>query len=187
MKKIICIAVILLISSHDFYAQTVRIGPKIGLNVASLTGNVNSEVRSLAGLHAGGIVEIEFLDWFSLQPELLFSVQGFRINEVTGVNNYISLPIMGRFFPIEGLYAEIGPQMNFLISASERDQANKVKSTQEYKTVDMGLGFGAGYVLQDIGLGFGIRYYAGLSNVFKSNSRIKNGVFQISATWSFEL
>ncbi|MDT0622274.1 porin family protein [Croceitalea vernalis] len=187
MKKSIFVFVFLLFSFHFFYAQTVRIGPKIGLNIADLSGNVNSDVRSLAGLHVGGIVEVEVMDWFSIQPELLYSVHGYRLGETTGTNNYISLPIMARFFPIEGLYGEVGPQLGFLIAANEKNQTNKVSVTQSYKTVDMGLSFGAGYILRDLGLGFGIRYYAGLSTVFTDNTRIKNGVFQLSATWAFVL
>ena len=168
-------------------SQTVRIGPKVGLNIANYTGNVNNEARSLAGLHAGGLVEVEIMEWFSVQPELLYSVKGIRLAEVSIVNNYVSLPIMAKFYPIDGLYGEIGPQMGFLISANQKNQANKINTTQDYKTVDMGLSFGAGYVLRDLGLGFGLRYYAGLSNIFRDNSRIKNGVFQIAATWTFEL
>ena len=41
--------------------------------------------------------------------------------------------------------------------------------------------------LRDIGLSLGLRYNAGLSNIFVDNSRIKNGVFQISAAYTFEL
>jgi len=168
-------------------AQSVRIGPKVGLNIANFTGNVNTEARSLAGLQAGGVVEIELMDWFSVQPEVLYSVKGIQLGEVRLVNNYVDLPIMAKFYPVDGLYGEIGPQIGFLFSANEKDTANKISTIQSYKTVDMGLAFGAGYVLRDIGLGFGIRYSAGFSNIFKNNSRIKNGVFQIAATWTFEL
>lgn len=187
MKKQTITLFFLLASVQFFYAQSVRIGPKIGLNVATLTGNVNTEVRSLAALQAGGVVEVELMDWFSIQPELLFSVKGFRINEVRGVNNYVDLPIMAKFYPVDGLYGEIGPQLGFLISANEKNTADRVTVTQDYKTVDIGLGFGAGYVLRDIGLGFGLRYNAGLTNVLRSNSRIRNGVFQVAVTWTFEL
>lgn len=168
-------------------AQTLRIGPKLGLNLANYTGNVNSDVRGLAGLHAGGFFEIQLLDILSVQPELFYSVQGVTIDDTKLVNNYISLPIMGKFYPIEGLHIEAGPQLGFLISASEKNRADKVTITQEYKTVDMGLSFGAGYRIPDLDLGFGIRYFAGLSNIFQSNSRIKNGVFQLYTFWAFEL
>lgn len=187
MKNPLITSLLVLFIFGSAQSQTVRIGPKIGLNIANLTGNTNPELRSLAGLHAGGIVEIELMDWFSIQPEVLYSVRGTRLGESSLLFNYVSLPIMARFFPIDGLYGEVGPQLGFLISAVEKDQANRINTTQEYKTVDMGLGFGAGYVLRDIGLGFGIRYYAGLSTITKSNSRIKNGVFQLSASWAFDL
>ncbi|MEM6893207.1 MAG: porin family protein [Bacteroidota bacterium] len=187
MKRLLFTLTITFFAFYIGSSQIVRIGPKLGLNIANYTGNVNNEARSLAGLLAGGVVEIEIMDWFSVQPELLFSVQGIRLGDTSIVNNYVNLPIMAKFYPIDGLYGEIGPQLGFLISASQKNQADRITTTQDYKTVDIGLSFGGGYVLKDVGLGFGIRYYAGLSNIFVDNSRIKNGVFQLSATWTFEL
>lgn len=187
MKRSLITLIFLLTLSLSLNAQTVRIGPKIGLNVAKYTGDVNTEARSLAGLQAGGIVEIEIMDWFSVQPEVLYSVKGLTIGDVKRVDNYVDLPIMAKFYPIDGLYGEFGPQIGFLIAANAKNATQKVSTSQDYKTVDMGLGFGAGYVIRDLGLGFGLRYSAGLTNIFKDNSRIKNGVFQISASWAFEL
>lgn len=159
----------------------------MGLNLANYTGNVNQNLRGLAGLQAGGVVEIELLDMLSIQPELLFSVQGATLGDTRLVNNYISLPIMARFYPIEALYIEAGPQIGFLLSANEKNQANRLKVTQNYKTVDMGLSFGAGTRIRDLGLGFGLRYYVGLSNIFVSNARIKNGVFQLFVEYKFDI
>ncbi len=187
MKRLLLTFSFILFALYTSNSQTIKIGPKLGLNIANYTGNVTTEARSLAGLLVGGVVEVEIMDWFSVQPELLYSVQGIRLGDVSIVNNYINLPIMAKFNPIDGLYGEVGPQIGFLISASQKNQADRITTTQDYKTVDFGLGFGAGYTIQDLGLGFGIRYNAGLSNIFKDNSRIKNGVFQISATWAFEL
>ena len=187
MKNSLTLFVLLLFTSAMLCAQTVRIGPKVGLNLANYTGNVSSEVRGLAALQAGGVAEIEIIDMLTIQPELLFSVQGVTVGDTKLVNNYISLPIMGRFYPVDFLYIEAGPQLGFLISANEKTRADKISISQNYKTVDIGLSFGAGTRITDLGLGFGIRYYAGLSNIFVNNSRIKNGVFQIFAEYKFDL
>lgn len=187
MKNSLTPFVLLLFLSSMLSAQTVRIGPKLGLNLANYTGNVSSDVRGLAALQAGGVAEIEIIEMLSIQPELLFSVQGVTVGETKLVNSYISLPIMGRFYPVEFLYIEAGPQLGFLIAANEKNRASKVSVSQNYKTVDIGLSFGVGTRITDLGLGFGIRYYAGLSNIFVDNARIKNGVFQIFAEYKFDL
>ena len=189
MKKLIIVSFLALatLCCSSLKAQSVYIGPKVGLNLANFTGNVNSNLRGLAALHIGGIAEIEIVDMFSVQPELLFSVKGAILGDTKLVNSYISMPIMGKFYPIDILYIEAGPEIGFLISANEKSNANNFKNTDSYKTVDMGLGFGAGVNLRDIGLSLGLRYNAGLSNIFVDNSRIKNGVFQISAAYTFEL
>jgi hypothetical protein len=186
MKKFLVVLVPIFLLGTMVYGQ-ISIGPKVGLNLANYTGNVSSDVRGLAALQAGGVVEIELIDMLSIQPELLFSVQGVTVGETKLVSNYISLPIMGRFYPIDFLYIEAGPQLGFLISANEKNRVNKVSVSQSFKTVDIGLSFGVGTKITDLGLGFGIRYYAGLSNIFVDNSRIKNGVFQIFAEYKFDL
>lgn len=186
MKKyLVALGTLFLISST--VSAQIRIGPKVGLNLANYTGNVNTNVRGLAALHAGGVVEIELIDKLNIQPELLFSVQGVTIGESKLVNSYISLPIMGKFYPVDFLYIEAGPQIGFLIAANEKTRANRVSIAQDFKTVDIGLSFGAGTRVEEIGMDFGIRYYAGLSNIFINNSRIKNGVFQIFAAYKFDL
>jgi hypothetical protein len=187
MERLLILVVLLFSFNLSLVAQTVSAGPKVGLNLATFTGNVNTNVRGLAGLQAGGVVEVELSDTFSIQPELLFSVQGITIGDARLVNNYLALPIMARFYPIDFLYIEAGPQMGFLLSANEKDRANTIRTTQDYKTVDMGLSFGAGTKIRDLGLGFGIRYYAGLSKIFRTNTLIKNGVFQIFAEYKFDM
>lgn len=186
MKNLLMPLVVLLLISSMATAQ-VSIGPKLGLNLANFTGNVSSDVRGLAALQLGGVAEIELIDMLSLQPELLFSVQGITVGNTKLVTSNIVMPVMARFYPIDFIYIEAGPQIGFLIAANEKDQANRINVSDSFKTVDMGLSFGAGTKLSDLGLGFGIRYYAGLSNIFVSNSRIKNGVFQLFAEYKFDL
>lgn len=188
MKNLFQTLIAVMLTTLSTSAQTVSIGPKIGLNLANYSGAVTND-RSLAGIQAGGIVEIQLIDLVSIQPELLFSIQGASFENVKDVYNYVNLPIMGKIYPIEGLYGEVGPQIGFLLSANEKsiDNTNRAQFTQQIKTVDFGLNFGAGYKLPDLGLAFGLRYSAGLSNFPKNNSRIKHGVFQLYTSWAFEL
>lgn len=189
MKKVYLITTFLLLGIQLGSSQTLRVGPKLGLNLANLNGPSITTDRSLAGLNVGGFCEVQLIDLVSVQPELSYSVQGASFADANEVYNYLVLPIMGKIYPIEGLYGEFGPQVGFLISgnAKSRTTNERVSRTEVLKTVDFGIGFGAGYRIPDIGLGFGIRYNAGLSNIFTDNSRVKNGVFQIYSFWAFDL
>lgn len=188
MKKtlsLLFLGILIIPLSSKLNAQSINFGVKGGLNITSLTGNVNDNVKSRVTFHAGALAEIAFSDMFSIQPELLYSSQGYKYLNDKGINDYLNVPIMGKFYPIEGLHIEMGPQLGFLLTAKEKNKARTQDVKEGYKTFDFGLNFGAGYKLEDLNLLFGLRYNLGLSKVLKSNSKIKNGVFQISVGYLF--
>lgn len=189
MKNPIITILLLLLTVQLSHSQ-IRIGPKLGVNLANYTGSLVTTDRTLAGIQVGGLVEIQIIDLLSIQPELLYSVKGANFDTGKEVYNYVDVPIMAKIHPIEGLYGELGPQVGVLLSAvGKANDANIANSTftQQIKTVDFALAFGAGYRIPDLGLGFGVRYAAGLSNFPKNNNRVKHGVFQLYTTWSFDL
>ena len=81
---------------------------------------------------------------------------------------------MVKFFPIENLAIELGPQVGFLISAKkeELDYWNDLPDNDEvkdeakdfFKGIDFGLNFGVSYKLESR-LFFSARYNLGLSKV----------------------
>ena len=184
------IKILLVLLTVQFSHSQIRIGPKLGVNLANYTGPAITTDRTLAGLQVGGLVEIQIIDLLSIQPEVLYSVKGATFDGGKEVYNYVDVPIMAKIHPVEGLYGELGPQVAILMSAvSKSNDANVTNSTftQQIKTVDFGLAFGAGYRIPDLGLGFGVRYSAGLSNFPKNNNRVKHGAFQLYTSWSFDL
>lgn len=189
MKKTISLLILTILCvslSTKLYAQTTDFGVKGGLSIPSLTGDVNDNVKSRVAFHAGLFAEVSFSDMFSIQPELLYSSQGYKFVDDKGINDYLNVPIMGKFYPIEGFHIEMGPQFGFLLSAKEKGKSRTQDVKEGYKTFDFGLNFGTGYKLTDYNLLFGVRYNLGLTNVLKDNSsKIKNGVFQISVGYLF--
>jgi opacity protein-like surface antigen len=113
-------------------AQEVTYGVKGGLNLSNLTGDIDDS-ESLIGAHVGAFAEIKITDKFSVQPELLFSMQGakqeytyfesfegFEITETEKTTiklGYLNLPIMAKFYATEKFSLEAGPQLGFLMSA----------------------------------------------------------------------
>ncbi len=162
---------------------------------------------SRTSFHMGGLVEIPITESFSIQPELLYSSQGSQLKEseefmgervsyeVKYKLDYISVPIMAKYYVIDGLGIEAGPQFGILVSAKGDYEISGLGMSEsgtedikdELKKLDIGLGLGASYRL-DMGVFFGARYVLGLTGISDSgdeDATIKNNVFQLSVGYSF--
>jgi len=96
--------------------------------------------------------------------------------------DYISVPVMLKYYIVNGFSLEAGPQISFNVVA-EQDLDGRTEDLDNIKTTDFGAGAGVGYELP-MGLFFQARYVLGFSEVFE-NSKLKNNVFQISAGYKF--
>jgi long-subunit fatty acid transport protein len=184
-------------------AQEVKFGVKGGINLSSFTGDVE-DPSSKVGFQAGGFAEIKLTDEFSIQPELLYSLQGAKRDESgfgyfskSTLNlSYLNIPVMVKYYVIEKFSFEAGPQIGFLLSAKEDIEGNaygestseKVDVKDELKSMDFGVNFGAGYDFTE-NISAGIRYNFGLSNIADfgdgDNRKIKNSVFSLSIGYKF--
>ena len=160
--------------------DNLKFGVKAGVNFATFGGDVE-DVDSRTGFHAGVVAEFKLSENFSIQPELMYSQMGAKLDyvdsdgiiqynvESTSKFDYISLPILAKYYIIEGLSIEAGPQIGFLVSAKQEDkisgigeQSSDVKEGS--KSIDFGLAGGLAYDLP-IGVFFQARYYAGIANI----------------------
>ena len=190
MKKLLLSSVMVAIG-FTVSAQT-SFGAKVGLNIASLSGDDVSDLDSRASLHIGGVAEFEISEKFSFQPELLYSAQGAKISEdgfdATFKLDYINIPLIAKYYVTDGLSIEAGPQVGFLLSSKlkvEFDGESETEDIEDMSSIDFGLSFGLGYKLES-GINFGARYNLGLSNISEEDdSDVKNGVFQISVGYFF--
>lgn len=189
MKKLLCAAALLLCAQFSF-AQSFSIGPKAGLNISNYTGG-NIESDALVGYHLGGILNYGFGEVFSIQPEVLFSTQGAKVdrngNKADFKISYVTIPVMLKFKARGGFFVEFGPQVGFRTSSDIGGQT----INNFAKNLDLAAGAGLGYQ-SPIGLGVGVRYVAGLSKVgdFSGQSfdpDFKNSVIQASIFWAIPL
>jgi len=159
----------------------VIFGAKAGLNFATVTGNV-SDRSILVGVHFGGMAEVSINKQLAVQPEVLFSMQGTSYSKKGNTQlNYLLLPVIGKYYIIENLSLEAGPQLGVLLSA--RDGGENAK--KNISSTDIGFNIGAGYKL-DNKFNFGIRYSIGLTNINNNgNSKINNAVLQLSLGYFF--
>ncbi|MCC9061543.1 porin family protein [Flavobacterium piscisymbiosum] len=163
MKKIIFAAIAVMAFGFT-NAQQTRFGIKGGLNVTSFAGGNYYDAKSLVGFQVGGFAEIKIIERLSIQPEVLFSTQGAKLEfgntDFNTKLNYINIPVLAKFYITKQFTAEAGPQLGFLVSAKRDDSDVK----DSYKSVDTGFNFGLGYNFTE-NLGVGLRYTVGLSNI----------------------
>lgn len=183
MKKFTLSLLAIFAMSTTAFAQTpdIKIGAKAGLNISNISGADN--VKSKTGFHVGALAEIFINEQFAVQPEVLYSSQGAKGKGSNGpkINlDYINVPIMAKYYVMDGLSVQAGPQIGFNVKAEEGSFDVK----DEVNTVDFGLNFGAGYELP-MGIFVDARYNLGLTKVYKEGKSLKNGVFQISLGYKF--
>lgn len=140
MKKLVLTVAIAATSIFAANAQAdsdlVQLGVKGGVNFANLTGDDIGDTESRTSFHAGFVAEVPYSERFSMQGEVMYSGQGFDINN-SGQDNfldnddnveyqldYIQVPIMAKYYVVEGLSVLAGPQIGFKINEEIDYQPN---------------------------------------------------------------
>lgn len=158
-------------------------GIKGGYNLAAVSFDGDGETGLLHGFHVGVYGESFLGNHFSIQPELLYSQQGYEIKNSNGTFtqkfNYINLPLMLKAYASQNFFIEAGPQIGLAIVHKE-EYSGLFSTSQEYNpnSFDYGVNFGAG-IKTDSGVSFGVRYHLGLGDLY-DNNKAKNRVLQFS-------
>jgi hypothetical protein len=181
MKKSLLLIVCAITIATTSQAQ-VRLGFKGGVNLANVNGDVEG-TKQKVGYYAGAQARVSVSSAFSIQPELVYSNQGTKVEELdmTYNLNYLNLPVMFQYNTPFGLYAETGPQISYLIGAKAKADGESADVKEMFKSIDYGWGIGLGYQMQGSGLGLSARYNIGLARINDSegDDKITNGVIQI--------
>lgn len=176
-KSILLLAVVFGFGSMN--AQMFHFGLKAGANFSNLEGNDISG-STYTSFHFGAVVELKLLENLSLQPELLYSSQGTKIDEAgfKDINyNYFTVPVLAKFYlTSKKLSLEAGPQFSFLVNESVSDQF-------EGETFDFGIAGGLGYNITEHIFVQG-RYVLGLTEANK-DAEVTNRVIQFSVGYKF--
>lgn len=186
MKHLIFSFVALFITGVTAQAQKFQFGIKGGANITNFRGSNYQDVKanSIIGFHAGVLTNLRFGSILSIQPEILVSSQGAKLEDATSNENfkatYATLPVMIKLqSPGGGLYIEAGPQFGLKIS----DRVSGINT--DVKNLDAAIAAGIGFHSK-MGLGIGARYVAGLSKVGEIdfgggvNPDYKNSTIQVS-------
>mgnify|MGYP000052602602 CR=1 FL=1 len=189
---------IILIGLMFFLSQVnaqVRPGIKMGVNSSNIS---NTKLDSKTGLYIGAFVKIPISDYYTLQPELLYSNQGGKSNsdEYGDVNiNYLSIGVPNKFYvsPKNGFHFMLGIGLDINLKNNFIGITN-FDSDNEISPVDVVAMGGIGYEF-DFGLALEARYkqgtisvdFLGEDNLYEEAGSNLNGVFQIGAAYKFKL
>lgn len=172
--------------------EGIKLGIKGGLNIANVYGDIDDNaIRTSVVLGLFG--EFIVTNKFSIQPELLYSGQGFSNqtpNDFSRVKlDYVLLPIMAKFYLHQNdLSLEVGPQLGFLVSGKEKtNEANE--KIENISKVDFDLNVGLGYELKN-NIYFQGRYNLGITNLNSDSDtsgaiKYSNAVIQLSVGYLF--
>jgi hypothetical protein len=214
MKKVISsFTVIVLILLVFQSSAQVKFGVKAGLNLANMTAKDNDQIyskdyKSKAGYHFGVTAEFAVNEKFSIEPALLFSTKGFKLEDtysghsykVTANLNYLEIPINALYKMDLGgtkLFVSAGPYLGYALSGKAKttssgspDEETTIKigsgTDKDIKAIDFGLNIGAGVEFGAITLG--LQYGLGLANLTNSTTASEketNKVFGISVGYKF--
>lgn len=157
--------------SAQHSSQPVTIGIKGGLNLYHIQGQ-NYDTK--AGFNAGLLGHIHLSKQWALQPEIVYSQQGAQadVSNSTGKVklNYINVPVMFQYMFDNGFRLEAGPQLGILASAKYKLNSATTDIKNNYKTADVGIGAGIGYVHPPSGFGVDARYVFGVTPINKGGT-----------------
>lgn len=141
-------------------AQKINFGIKAGLNIANQdyeSEGISISPDARTSFHVGGFVTYMISDKIGVQPELLYNDVGSQwdmVDEQLDVKvQYLSLPVLVRYQPIDLLNIHFGPQLSYRLKA-ERGNDNVDDDTQD---IEVAAAIGAGVDLP-VGIGLSARY-----------------------------
>lgn len=184
-KLVLSLAAIVALTTSGF-AQA-KFGFKAGANLAKLketASNISITLDTKVGFHGGFFVTAPIASGLSVQPELLYSMEGGKLSD--GVDkatidlNFVNVPVMLQY-NASGFIAETGPQLGLLLSAKAKANGQSQDLKDQLNSVNFSWAVGAGYRLAN-GFGLHARYNFGLSNLDKdsnSGSTSKSNVLML--------
>ncbi|HZG24801.1 MAG TPA: porin family protein [Chitinophagaceae bacterium] len=183
-----------------------KFGVKGGVNLSNLYVDQVDDENMKLGLNLGLFAKIPLTRGLSIQPELLYSSKGAKLNynnillgrgEYRFNLNYVDLPVLAIINVARNINLQAGGYVSYLASANIKDlesdgTINNIKELEadDFNRFDYGLVGGVGIDVQHFTLG--VRYNYGLKEVGEAGSlsgrltqNSKNSVISIYAGIGF--
>jgi len=199
MKKIMMIAAMMLMSIGAFAQNEVgqvTLQPKVGMNIANLTGSGN---KAKVGLVAGVEAEYGVAENFGITAGVLYSMEGSKSEKYDGKSvkfntDYINVPIMAQYYLIPGLAVKAGAQFGFNVRKKFSYDGNSIDANEFFNDLDLdtkvqtfnfSIPVGVSYEYQSFVLD--ARYNIGMTKTLKNVDKNKTSLFSITLGYKFAL
>jgi hypothetical protein len=191
MKKFLSLFACVTLIASGAAAQGISGGFKLGLNLANQTVSssefgVTVSPSFRPSFHAGGYLTAMLSEKFGVQPEVLYSGQGYKQNGGTFSVNYITVPVLLRYNFTEVFSIHAGPQIGILMSAKAKMDGEEEDVKDMLKTTDIGAAVGLGIDLP-MGLNFGFRFVKGFTNIVDESDDIKYKNYNLQFSAGYKL
>ncbi len=189
MKKLIAAIALTIFAFVNANAQSVAF--KVGYTHSDVI--VSPEPANIftpkETFHAGiAIKDLKISDKIGFQPEVLYSMQGFKVASVGNVGiHYLSIPLLVTFPVVEGLELQVGPQISYMVNSRVGVVNDLFSITYKglFHNFDAGAVAGVEYKVSD-NISLGGRYYLGMTDVNKDfsfgNNKNLSDYFQMRNT-----
>ena len=190
MNKYYLLLLCLFLTLNLAFSQEVELGLKGGMNISTLGKSELGNVARIA-YHFGGTAEFITTPFFSIQTELMYSLQGAATDQSRQVYlnyHYLNIPLLAKAYFYEDASFEIGVQYGLLLKAVDKNEFYTQDRSYEVSNSDFAVVFGLNYKL-DEKFTFGFRYNLGITNTAKQDiiyeKRHTNRVLLISLGYIF--
>jgi hypothetical protein len=173
----------------------IGISAKAGFNFATVSkGDLKNAPDTRTGFYVGVTYEIPIIDdIFSIQPEIIYSQQGFekkytllgeRYTSKYKVD-YVTLPLLARYYIVRGFSLDAGPQFSLAINDEfDRDESDaELEFLTKSNTFDFGIAAGISFEFES-GIFVNGRYNRGFREIIE-DSKAKNAVIQFGLGYKF--
>lgn len=161
MKNVLVTALVLFLAAN-LQAQKFNLGVKAGVNFSDISSASHLQLKEKTGFIAGGFVSVGF-NKFAIQPEVLYSQQGSKVDLDKFDLDYLNVPVILKYYLIGDVFnLQVGPQFGFLMN-DKITVGDQIKA----KDFDMSGVVGAGL---DLPAGFRLdaRYHFGIQDISPS-------------------
>lgn len=187
MKNLKLTLIVAMLAVVTVASAQMRLGVKGGVNASNFYGSELNDNNAKIGFNIGLSADYDFAYNMGIQTGLFYTTKGFKfkqsISEFTSNLVYLQIPVHLAYkidvTPGTRVFLHGGPYLAYGVGGSNsfklgRDEISpsKVFGDNGLKSFDAGLGIGAGIELGQ--LFFDLGWDAGLLDIVKSDSFVKN-------------
>jgi hypothetical protein len=199
MKKHFLSVVMVMLTFSMLHAQNSSVGITGGIDASrmAVAGASGGPLKYRTDLTGGIFFENAFSSNIGIQVEANYSAQGTGLISDDGSTigsirvNYITLPVLLKFYGSQRLSFFAGPQVGFLISAKTKTNGQEeTEVDDQFKKTDFYAVFGGEYKFAS-GFFINARYNVGITNVVDEDelpeNEFKNRYFSFRVGYAFKL